>query len=298
MSGIYPAVMTAYDTDGEVDVAATLSLVDRLLDRGVDGLFIGGTAGEGPIQTTAERVQLTEAIASHVGARAPIIAHVGALPFRDTVLLAQKALESGVEGVAAIPPLYYNVGPDAVADFFRALAGCLGRPVMAYHVPHLTHRPASAAWFARLADEGVLDGVKYSADDMADIQDLIERTKGTGFRLLSGSDPLCLGANLAGSFGAVGVSINAMPTTFTKLWRAAAAGDLGAAAREQLTITRFVTRMFNYDFIGYLRHVLLLQGVNVGDNRPPLPRLTDEQKDEITRFVYGDADLAAALELS
>ncbi|MGB3485410.1 MAG: dihydrodipicolinate synthase family protein [Mycobacterium sp.] len=298
VAGIYPAVMTAYNNRGDVDLDATLNLVERLLGAGVHGLFIGGTAGEGPIQSVDERASLVTAITDHVAGRIPILAHVGAMPFRDTVLLARKALDEGVAGVAAIPPLYYNVNADAVADYFRALSRELGRPVMAYHVPHLTHRPAAAPWFAQLAAEGVLDGVKYSADDLADIQDLIERTSGTDFQLLSGSDPLCMAARLAGSAGAVGVSINAMPATFVALWNAVDAGDLAEAARLQAVITRFVTRMFNYDFIGYLRHVLSLQGVPVGQNRPPLPRLTGEQEDEITRFVSGDPDLATAFGLS
>jgi N-acetylneuraminate lyase len=296
--GIFPAVMTAYDADGGVDLDATLKLVERLLSSGVHGLFVGGTAGEGPIQTADERALIVKTVTDQVAGRVPVIVHVGAMPFRETVALAQQALEHGVADVAAIPPLYYNVSPDAVGDYFRALSREVGRPVMAYHVPHLTHRPATAPWFAGLAAEGVLSGVKYSADDLADIHDLLGRTQGSEFQLLSGSDPLCLAARLAGSSGAVGVSINAMPATFVALWNAVAADDLAEAARRQAVITRFVTRMFAQDFIGYLRHVLSLQGVQLGENRMPLPRLTREQKDGITRFVSGDPDLAAALELS
>jgi N-acetylneuraminate lyase len=297
MTGIYPAVMTGYDTSGEVSIPRTLDLVDGLLQAGVHGLFIGGTAGEGPLQSVDERKQLASAIVEHVGGAVPVISHVGAMPFRDTLELARHAREVGVDRVAAIPPLYYAIDEAVIADYFRALAEELGEPVIAYHVPNLTHRQASSAWLAGLAHERVIDGVKFSADDLAEIQAIIESTRGLDFTLFSGSDPLCMGAALVGSAGAVGVSINAMPGIFVRLWDAVAAGDLVAAAELQRTISRFVTHMFGVNFIAYLRHVLARQGLDIGPNRTPLPNLTPDQKREIDAVLDGDPDLRAALGL-
>lgn len=297
LSGIYPAVMTAYDDAGDVATAATLDLVDHLLASGVHGLFIGGTAGEGPLQSVQERRALAEAVVGHVAGRVPIISHIGALPFRDTVELARHAKSIGIADVAAIPPLYYGMDGEVVADYFRALARETGGPVMAYHVPHLSHRPVSAAWIASLGAEGVLSGVKFSADDLGEVQSVIDKTRGIDFRLLSGSDPLCLGSALAGSDGAVGVSINAMPGAFVGLWESVRNGNLAEAARLQLVISRFVSHMFDYNFIAYLRHVLSLQGVQIGANREPLPNLTEAQKSDITRYLHGDDDIAAVLNL-
>jgi dihydrodipicolinate synthase/N-acetylneuraminate lyase len=298
MTGIYPAVMTGYDVHGDVSIPRTLDLVDRLLESGVHGLFIGGTAGEGPLQSVDERKELATAIMRHVDGAVPVISHVGALPFRDTLELARHARANGVGRVAAIPPLYYAMSVPEIAAYFRALAAALGEPVMAYHVPHLTHRAAPAAWLAGLAHEGVIDGVKFSADDLAEIQAVIEQSRGTRFTLLSGSDPLCMASALVGSAGAVGVSINAMPGIFVRLWDAVAAGDLTTAAELQRTISRFVTHMFGYNFIAYLRHVLARQGVDIGPNRIPLPNLTPEDRRDIDGVLDADPDLRAALGLA
>ncbi len=298
MTGIYPAVMTGYDSHGDVSVPRTLELVDGLLASGVHGLFIGGTAGEGPLQSVEERKELATAIARRVDGAVPVISHVGAMPFRDTVELARHARDLGIGQVAAIPPLYYALDSDDIADYFRALAREVGAPVMVYHVPHLTHRPASSGWIAGLAREGVVSGVKYSGDDLAEIQAVIERTRGLDFMLLSGSDPLCMGSALVGSSGAVGVSINAMPGTFVRLWDSVASGDLATAAHEQRVISRFVTHMFDFNFIAYLRHVLARQGVDIGPNRAPLPELDAEQRARIDAFIDTDPDLRLALDLT
>lgn len=290
--------MTAYDDAGNVAITPTLDLVDHLIASGAHGLFIGGTAGEGPLQSVAERRSLAEAIVGHVRGRVPIISHVGALPFVDTIELARHAASIGITDVAAIPPLYYSMSNDDIAAFYRAIARELGAPIIAYHVPHLSHRPATSSWLAELGNEGVLSGVKYSADDLAEVQSIIEKTTGSDFRLFSGSDPLCMGSALAGSAGAVGVSINAMPGTFVRVWDSIQSGDLREASRLQLVISRFVTHMFDYNFIAYLRHVLAIQGVGIGLNRDPLPNLTEKQKSEITEYLRSDADLSAALNLA
>lgn len=53
-SGVYPAVITPFDADGEVDVAKLENYINYLSDK-VDGLFVGGSYGSGPIMTVAQR---------------------------------------------------------------------------------------------------------------------------------------------------------------------------------------------------------------------------------------------------
>lgn len=297
MPGIYPAVMTGYTAEGAVDVAATLGLVDRLMDQGAHGLFVGGTAGEGLVQTVVERRELNEAILSHVDGRVPAIVHVGATVFTDTVDLARHALDHGAEDVAAIPPLYYALRERDLDDYFRQLSATLGRPVMAYHVPNLTNRPTTSTRLSALAHEGALSGVKFSADDLSQVQDVIESTADVDFRLFSGSDPICLDAQVIGSSGAVGVSMNAMTGLFTAQWDAVSRGDLATAFTSQRLINRFVAHMFRFNFIAYLRLVLELQGVHIGPNRAPLPNLTASEREQILAFLRGDEELRTALEL-
>lgn len=297
MPGIYPAVMTGYTPEGAVDIDATLGLVDRLVDAGAHGLFVGGTAGEGLVQSVAERRELNEAILGHVEGRVPAIVHVGATVHQDAVDLARHALDLGAEDIAAIPPLYYALRDADIDDYFRQLSATLERPVMAYHVPNLTNRPTTSTRLSALAHEGVLSGVKFSADDLAQVQDVIESTSDVPFRLFSGSDPICLDAQVLGSSGAVGVSMNAMIGMFTAQWDAVARGDFPSAFASQRLINRFVAHMFRFNFIAYLRLVLELQGVRIGPNRAPLPNLTASEREEILAFLGGDDELRNALEL-
>ena len=47
LHGAWPAMLSPKAADGGVDVAALRGLVDYLLGLGADGLYVGGSTGEG-----------------------------------------------------------------------------------------------------------------------------------------------------------------------------------------------------------------------------------------------------------
>ena len=62
MSGVTPAMATPIAADGyTVNTAVIPQLVDFLIDRGVAGLFSGGSTGEGIALDLDERQKLHEA---------------------------------------------------------------------------------------------------------------------------------------------------------------------------------------------------------------------------------------------
>ena len=71
-SGVYPAVITPFDADGEVDVAKLENYINYLSDK-VDGLFVGGSYGSGPIMTVAQRKVLAEVTVKTCAGRIPVI---------------------------------------------------------------------------------------------------------------------------------------------------------------------------------------------------------------------------------
>ena len=61
LAGIYVASITAYDQAGNVDAAALQKLMQRNINEGAAGFFVGGSSGECFMLTEAERVQVFEA---------------------------------------------------------------------------------------------------------------------------------------------------------------------------------------------------------------------------------------------
>ena len=67
--GIFPAFYACYDKEGRVDAQAVRALAGHLLDKGVKGLYVGGSSGECIYQSVAERKETLEAVMAEVGDR-------------------------------------------------------------------------------------------------------------------------------------------------------------------------------------------------------------------------------------
>ena len=85
LAGIYVASITAYDQAGNVDAAALQKLMQRNINEGAAGFFVGGSSGECFMLTEAERVQVFEAAAAYAG-KTNLIAHVGAIGTAEAIV--------------------------------------------------------------------------------------------------------------------------------------------------------------------------------------------------------------------
>mgnify|MGYP000906358523 CR=1 FL=1 len=121
LAGIYVASITAYDQAGNVDAAALQKLMQRNINEGAAGFFVGGSSGECFMLTEAERVQVFEAAAAYAG-KTNLIAHVGAIGTAEAVRYAKAAMGMGYDVVAATAPFYYGFSPKEVCRYYYDIA--------------------------------------------------------------------------------------------------------------------------------------------------------------------------------
>ena len=82
---VLTAIVTPFDSNGEVDLDRFRALARHLVDNGSDGLVVTGTTGEAPTLSDAERFELWEAAVDEVGDRATIIAGTGTYATKHSV---------------------------------------------------------------------------------------------------------------------------------------------------------------------------------------------------------------------
>lgn len=284
MRGIFPALMTGYDADGEIDSGATCALVDHLLHAGVHGLFVGGTSAEGVAQSVAERKLLLSATIGHVAGAVPVIAHVGTLATRTTVELARHAQKSGAAAVAAVTPFYFELDDAALADHYRAVHAAVDVPVYLYHIPSLTGRSLDSAWILDLAHDGVIAGMKYSAADLDFLRKVTAHAP-EGFVVYNGADDVLMDGLLSGAAGGVGSSYNVMPELYVDLFHGVEEGRTDDARAAQNAANAVLQTLERYNFLAFLREVLHLRGIDLGASRRPLPALTEAERADIKAWL-------------
>ncbi len=122
-----------------------------------------------------------------------------------------------------------------------------------------------------------LKGLKFSHDDLIDLQGAITAEGGT-FDILFGFDEALLAGLSFGVAGAVGGTYNFAGPVYQRLIRAFDKGDITAARAAQFRATEMVKALAALGFTAASKAVMSFVGVDCGPVRAPLQNLSAEQK--------------------
>jgi 4-hydroxy-tetrahydrodipicolinate synthase len=267
--GIIAALPTPMDASGAVDLDGTARVVDWLATRGIDGVFVCGTTGEGPLLTEHERVAVVGAAVQAAQGRLAVVAHVGAATTAGTVALARRCAGAGADALAVVTPYYFRLDAEALAAHFRAVAESVpDRPVFAYSIPALAGNAVTPDVLRALHPVRNLVGMKDSSGDAYGLIRLADAAPGH-FRLVVGADLLALQALAMAWAGLVSGPASALPEPYVDLWRAAAAGRWPAVADAYRRVAA-VCRLMHNGEIPLIKAALATRGLISPHVRPPL----------------------------
>ena len=267
ITGVIPPLLTGFDEAGNYDPDAQREITEFLVDK-VQGFYICGTYGSGPLMTAEERKRVAEDVIKQVNGRIPVIAHVGGCSTRSVVDLAIHAEKNGADAVAAVPPIYYGFAEDAVLRHFEALRAAVSIPVFVYNNPKTTGVSVTGPMLAKLADIGV-DGVKDSSFNIIVFWSQMWAVTKPDFIPVIGTEALILPAVSMGAHAAVCGLANAIPEPVVELFRAVEAKDLARAAQLQEKVSKMRDTMHLGPTLPMIQAVLRARGVNAGFPRLP-----------------------------
>ena len=276
----YPLIAappTPFSADGSLRLSVVEAQAARLVEDGVNGVFVGGTTGECASLTRDERVHLAERWAEVLqGTPLRFIIHVGSNCLADARHLAAHAARIGAHGIAAVAPSYFkpaDVGllVDCCADIASAAPET---PFHYYEIPGLTGIHLASDRFLAQALERIptLAGLKFSNSDLVLLQRCVAVAPGR-LEILFGSDELLLAARGYGATGAVGSTYNVATPLYRRMLAAAASGGTAAARAEQLHSVRLVDALGRRGFLPSLKALMTFQGIDMGPVRLPLRTL-------------------------
>lgn len=218
--GIFPAAMTMFDADQELDEAATVDHWNWLVEQGAHGLVIAGTSGEFISLTLEERARLFELATTHFKGRVPIIAGTGHYSTKLTIELSLRAQEAGVDALILILPYFQNPPKPAILEHYRLIRKNTKIPIMLYNNPrNAACVELSPAEIARLVEEDVFHMVKSTFESVVPIHDLTYLV-GDHMRIFYGSFLSAYEGLLAGAHGWISGILNVIPAQALALYNA------------------------------------------------------------------------------
>lgn len=274
--GIYVALYSAYDDTGEIDTHRVQNLARYYINSGIKGLYVGGSSGEGVLQTNEERKKVLEAVTEAVEGKLTIIAHIGANSTKEAVELARHAEKLGVDAISAIPSIYYRLSNQAVEKHWQQMIDSTNLPFIIYNIPQTTGFNLSASLCAKLATQDKVIGVKMSGESTFELQQL-KAAGGDDFIVFNGPDEQFLAGRIMGADGGIGGTYGIMPELFCRLDKLYLEARLQEAQHLQNHINDFIKRLLSYPSLyGACKYILKLRGIETGHPRSPLLSVTEQ----------------------
>lgn len=279
--GVFVALYSAYDENGNVSPERAKKLTQYYLDKGVKGLYVGGSSGEGVLQSEEERKLMLEAVMSVAKDKMTIIAHVGANSTPESVRLAKHAEAMGVDAISSIPCVYYGFSPRAVKKHWEAMIDATNLPFIIYHIPQTTRFNLPISLFSEMAQNEKVIGIKCSSESTYELERfkfIGNKIKGHEFIVFNGPDEQFIAGRIIGADSGIGGTYGVMPELFMKLDEYMNKSEIKKARELQDEVNNVISDLLSGpNLYGVAKYILKLRGVETGSPRGPMLSVETEE---------------------
>jgi len=271
------AIITPFDDDGKIDFDSLKKLTEHLLSTGSKGFVIGGTTGETPTLTEAEKLELYRKFVEIVDGRVPIIAGAGSNNTKQTIDFINKLSQiQGIDMALVVVPYYNKPNQRGMIAHFESIAAESPLPVMIYNIPGRTGVLMDKETVVELSKNINIHGVKQ-CNTMEDLEYIVEHTD-DNFAVFSGEDAQALFAKVIGANGVISVASHLYGNEMSEMYQNLEDGNFKIAGKFQRQLTPKMAALFMYPSPSPVKAALNQLGYSVGGCRLPILSLNDEEK--------------------
>lgn len=284
--GIIPAFYACYDKEGRVSAEKVEELTAHLVEKGVKGLYVGGSSGECIYQDVEERKLTLEHVMKAAAGKLTVIAHVACNNTRDSRELAAHAEGLGVDAIAAIPPIYFHLPEYAIAQYWNDISDAApNTDFVIYNIPQLAGVALTLPLFKEMKKNPRVRAVKNSSVPVTDIQ-TFRMEGGDDFVVFNGPDEQLVSGLAMGADGGIGGTYGVMPELYMKIMERYQAGDMKTAMEVQDEATAIIYAMCacHGNLYAVMKEILKIRtGIDIGRVRRPMPCLVPEDMPQVEK---------------
>ncbi|MEM3950760.1 dihydrodipicolinate synthase family protein [Saccharolobus sp.] len=264
------ALITPFDDKENINVEALQQLLDFLTRNGIKDFWVLGTSGEFNMLSQDERILIVSKIREII--KGKIYAGINENSLKNSLILAKKYYDIGVDYIFSVPPIYHKPSEKGLVTYFNELRNTIDLPLFLYNIPSFTGYNVPLRIIEKLAEEEVLDGMKYSTTDFVSFLKYLKGLKSVNknFKVFIGEDRMILSALIYDADGAVSGISNLVPELVTNLYLEFDRGNIQKAIEIQRMVNKLVDVVSLGDYPSGIKIGLRYRGINVGSVRKPL----------------------------
>lgn len=269
------ALVTPFKEDGSVDHAGLKTVIDHIINGGVEYLVSLGTTGESATLNSDEKKAVWETTLEHVAGRVPLVAGIGGNNTAKVIQDLKKFDSNGFDAVLSVCPYYNKPTQEGIYQHYKAIAETSDLPIILYNVPGRTGINMAAETTLRLAhDFRNIIAVKEASGNFDQFNKII-KDKPEEFLFISGDDPVTLPLIAMGAAGVISVIGNALPGIFSTMVRMCLDGKFIEAQPLHYSLTEITALFFAEGNPAGVKAALNLLGICGEEVRLPLVNISE-----------------------
>ena len=282
-SGIFPALLTPFDSNGNLNLKVLEQLIELNIKKGIKGFYVCGSTAEAFLLTEAERRTLYRATKEIVGNRCTLIAHIGAISTDLSTDYALLAEELGYDAVSSVAPFYYKFSFEEIRQYYFDIVEKTSLPMLIYNFPNFSGVNLSVDQISQFLSDDRFIGVKHTSNDYFAL---------SGFKIAfpekiiyNGFDEMMLAGLSMGADGGIGSTYNIMAEKFITLMALVKENRLDEARELQNTINIIIRAMCDVGVMQAEKALLCEMGLDFGIARKPFAPLSAEKQQKLVDTV-------------
>ena len=269
------AMITPFKSDGSVDHTALKTVIDYIIDGGVEYIVSLGTTGEAATLSSDEKKAVWDTTVTHVNGRVNLVAGIGGNNTSEVLNDLKKFDSKGFNAVLSVCPYYNKPTQEGIYQHYKAIADHSPLPVILYNVPGRTGVNMTAETTLRLAhDHKNIIAMKEASGNFEQFNKII-KDKPADFLFISGDDPITLPLIAMGAVGVISVIGNALPGIFSTMVRMCLDGKFIEAQPLHHSLTEFTSLCFVEGNPGGVKSAMKQLGICNDTMRMPLVNVSD-----------------------
>ena len=286
LKGVYPALITPFTKNGEIDEAGFRRNIDYVIAGGVDGIIPCGCTGEAATLTFDEQRRLLEIAVDQADKnkrKVPVIGGSGSNNTKEALELTKYAKEAGASGAMLITQYYNKPVPAGQIAHFKTIADKVDLPIIVYNVPSRTGVNMAPSTVAELSKTDNIVGIKEASGMLGQVAEIIELTRNNKkpFTVLSGDDNLTIPIMSIGGQGVISVAANILPKEVCAMVKYQADCNQKKALEVYYKLSPIMRGLFFETNPIPVKAAAGMMGLAAGPMRLPLTELSAENRKKI-----------------
>lgn len=296
--GVNVAMLTPFDSKGQINERTLRQLAEFAIQKGVNGLFPVSSIGEFLHLSFEEKVRSMEIVMDQAQGRVDVMPGASDSFADGSVRLAKEAERLGCQAVVMCPPYYYPITQEMLERHYEVVSEAVDIPIILYNIPTFT-TSISYDVVKRLSRRTNIVAMKDSSGSMMDNMHYMDKVRAAGttekFNFLVGREETFFPALMAGAKGCMVASAGIVPEVMVGIYKAYKEQDYSKALDLQYSFLQLLRAMSAAPFpLGY-KEALEVRGFSMGPQRQPMSdaekynlRLIRSRIEKLIKALLGD----------